>query len=211
MEQSRISIIIADDHQLFADGVDQILSADPAFEVMAKVDNGKLLLQMLNRLRPNLILLDINMPYLSGIDAAVSIRKNLPDVKIVFLSMYHDAKMIMQAKQNGVNGFLVKNTTAVELKQVIVRVMNGENVFIVPTQQPPTENNQQDDFLKHFKLSPREIEIIRYIRQGKTTKEIAEAVYLSSLTVETHRKNIFRKLAISNIAQLLAFAAENGI
>jgi len=210
-EQSKISIIIADDHLLFADGVEQILMGDPAFEVLAKADNGKLLLQMLNRLRPNLILMDINMPYLSGIEAAESIKKNLPEVKIVFLSMYHDTKMLMHAKQSGINGFIIKNTTALELKDAIRRVMDGEKVFIVPPQPQQTENKQDDKFLKRFKLSPREIEIIHHIKQGKTTKEIAEIVFLSSLTIETHRKNIFRKLQISNMAQLLSFAAENGI
>jgi len=211
MDQRKISIIIADDHQLFADGVEQILSADSSFDILGKANNGKLLLQMLNRLRPHLILLDINMPYLSGIDAAASIKKSFPETKIIYLTMYHDAKMILQAKQAGINGFLKKSTTAIELKQVIFSVINGENVFNIPLQDQPIENRTDDNFLKRFKLSPREIEIIGHIKEGKTTKEIAEAVFLSSLTVETHRKNIFRKLAISNIAQLLAFAAENGI
>ncbi len=212
MQQEKIKIIIADDHQLFADGVEQILCADPNFEVLAKVDNGKLLLQTLNRLKPDLILLDINMPYLNGMEAAQTIKKSMPEIGVVFLSMYYDNKIIALAKQYGVNGFIIKNTTATDLKAALIKVIKGETVFVLPKEfiNHPIEN-KDEDFTKRYKLSPREIEIIQLIKKGKTTKEIAGDIFLSAFTVETHRKNIFKKLNITSVGQLISFAVEHKI
>lgn len=207
-----VKIILADDHQLFVDGVEQILSASENFEVLAKVDNGKLLLQTLNRLKPDIVLLDINMPYMTGMEAAQIIKKSMPEIKLVFLSMYYDNKIISLAKQYGVNGFIIKNTTAADLKNALMRVMKGETVFVMSNDflKQPIEV-KEDDFTKRFKLSPREIEIIQLIKQGKSTKEIADELSLSVFTIETHRKNIFRKLDIASVGQLISFAVENNI
>jgi DNA-binding NarL/FixJ family response regulator len=207
-----IKIIIADDHQLFAEGVETILSAASQFEVIGKVQNGKLLMQTLNRLRPDLILLDINMPFMTGMEAAQAIKKTMPDIKLVFLSMYYDAKIIAHTKQYGINGFIVKDVTATELKEALLKVMQGETVFLLSNdylQQPAPAPG--DDFVKRYKLSPREIEIIQLIKKGKSTKEISEELSLSVFTIETHRKNIFRKLNIASVGQLISFAVENRI
>lgn len=207
-----IKIIIADDHQLFADGVEKILSADAGFDVLAKVGNGKLLIQTLNRLQPDLILLDINMPYMTGMDAAQIIKKAMPNIKLVFLSMYYDAKIIALAKQYGANGFIIKNTTASDLKDALFKIIQGAEVFDLPKGfiKQPTELIE-DVFTKRYKLSPREIEIIQLIKQGKSTKEIADALFLSVFTVETHRKNMFKKLNVVSVGQLISFAIENNL
>lgn len=205
-----IKIILADDHQLFVDGVEQILSASQQFEILAKVDNGKLLLQTLNRVKPDLILLDINMPFMTGMEVAQQLKKTMPDIKLVFLSMYYDSKIISKAKQYGVNGFIIKNTTATELKEALIQVMEGETVFVLAKDYLTNPvDTVEDDFTKRFKISPREMEIIQLIKQGMSTKEIADELSLSVFTIETHRKNIFRKLNIASVGQLISFAIEN--
>jgi DNA-binding NarL/FixJ family response regulator len=208
-----IKLVLADDHQLFVDGVEQILSNSEEFEVLAKAENGKVLMQILNRLKPDIVLLDINMPFMTGMEAAQQIKKTISNVKIVFLSMYYDSKIISLAKQYGVDGFIIKNTTATELKNALLRVMNGETVYVFANDylQPSSAEVNDDDFVKRFKISPRELEIIQLIKQGKSTKEIAEELSLSVFTIETHRKNIFRKLKIASLGQLISFAVENNI
>lgn len=205
-----VKVILADDHQLFVDGVEQILSASQQFDVLAKVDNGKLLMQTLNRVKPDLILLDINMPFMTGMEVAQQLKKTSPEIKLVFLSMYYDSKIIARAKQYGVNGFIIKNTTATELKDALIQVMQGETVFVLAKDYlKQQEEVVEDDFIKRFKISPREMEIIQLIKQGKSTKEIADELSLSAFTIETHRKNIFRKLNIASVGQLISFAIEN--
>ena len=180
----KIKIIIADDHQLFADGVEQILSATNDFEVLAKVGNGKLLLQVLNYLKPDIILLDINMPYLTGLEAAKFIKETLPLVKIVFLSMHYDSKILALAKQYNIEGSIIKNTTAADLKSTLLKVMTGERIFLLPKEFVKQNNDlKDDDFIKRYKLSPREIEIIQFIKKGKASREIAENLFLSVFTI----------------------------
>lgn len=207
MNNAEVKIVIADDHQLFADGLEQILTGIEGYKVIDKVTNGKLLLQLMNRTVPDLILLDINMPYMDGLEAAAELKKRTPSIKIIFLSMYYDGKIIVFAKQNKINGFIIKNTTASELKDAIAKVLNGNDTFLIPENNLPSQPMTEDEeFTRKLKLSPREIEIIQLIKSGKTTKEIAEKLYLSTFTIETHRKNIFRKLDVKNSAELSAFA-----
>jgi len=205
-------IIVADDHLLFADGVEQILNSVPDFEVVAKVGNGKLLMQVLNSITPNLILMDINMPHMNGLEAAKKIRQRMPYVKIVFLSMYFDPKVMATLKEDGVKGFLLKDITAPLLKEKIQAIVNGGISFDLPCPngiQLPAW--QQDNFANEFKLSAREIEIIKLIKNGYGNKQLSTELGLSVYTIETHRKNIYRKLNLQGIGELIQFANENKI
>jgi DNA-binding NarL/FixJ family response regulator len=205
-------VIIADDHPLFADGVEQILNSIPHFEVVAKVGNGKLLMRELNRIIPDLVLLDINMPYMNGIEAAKEMRQRMPDLKIVFLSMYADLKVISTAKENGINGFLSKDITAPLLKECLIDVINGKTCFPPSIQNNTTEATwQQDEFARELKLSSREIEIIRLLKQGMSNKQVSGYLKLSVYTIETHRKNIYRKLNLQGLGELIQFANEHNI
>lgn len=209
MPNKMVKVIIADDHTLFADGIEQILLSLSGFEVLAKVGNGKLLLQTLNRLTPDLILLDINMPLMDGIEAALLIKRQQPNIKIMLLSMYYDVKMIAEVKAD-IDGFVMKDITAPELKHAILDVMDGKQVFILPEALQSKNNIKiSDSYLDRYKLSVREIEIINLIVQGKSNKEIALELELSSYTIETHRKNIYRKLNLQGTAELVRFANEN--
>lgn len=207
-----IKVIIADDHLLLTDGLEQIINAIPGFKVVSKVGNGKSLMQVLNTITPTLILLDINMPYLNGIDAAKKIRRQMPEVKIVFLSMYFDAKLIATAKNEGIRGFLLKDITAPELRNRLQAISSGVLSFDLPQlKSPAAPVSQQDSFANELKLSQREIEIIRLIRDGMINKEISNTLKLSIYTIETHRKNIYRKLNLYGIGELISFANAHGI
>lgn len=215
MQITDTKVIIADDHSLFADGMEQILNGMPGFEVLAKVTNGKLLLQILNTLEPDLILLDINMPFLNGIDSALAIKAKMPEIKIVFLSMYFDLKIMALVKDNGFNGFIIKDTTAPLLKNVLLDIIKGKTSFLLPDQYLQNKQDsvpvKRDDFANAFKLSAREIEIIRFIKSGRQTKQIADTLCLSSYTIETHRKNIYRKLNLQGVGELIFFAIKNNL
>ncbi|TCC85849.1 response regulator [Pedobacter hiemivivus] len=208
----KTKIIIADDHLLLADGLEQILNSVPDFEVIAKVANGRLLMQALNTIVPDLILLDINMPYMNGLEAAKKIRQRMPDIKIVFLSMYFDAKLIAAAKEDGVKGFILKDIIAPLLKEKMIHIANGGTYFDLPFQKTSaTPAWQQDDFANKLKLSPREIEIIKLIKLGQGNKQISAQLSLSIYTIETHRKNIYRKLNLKGVGELIQFASEHNI
>jgi len=158
---------------------------------------------------PDLLLLDINMPYMDGMEAALAIRKRLPNIIIVFITMYYKPEIIAFAKQHHINGFITKTVMASELRSALRKILNGEKVFIIPEQfQKPESSMPEDEFICQFKLSPREIEVIQWIEKGITTKEIALKLGLRYLTVETHRKNIFRKLKVKNAAELVAFSTK---
>lgn len=207
-----VNIIIADDHQLFADGLEQILTGIDGYIIAAKANNGKELMQVLNRMTPHLILMDINMPFMNGMDTAAEIRKRLPAVKIIFVSMYYEKRIQHFIDEYNIEGYIYKNTPAYDVKEAIVNVLQGGKINLARKEHssaiPETEF---DEFILKHNLTPREIEIIRLIYQQKTSKEIANTLCLSTFTVETHRRNIFRKLEVKNVAGLLAFAQRNNI
>jgi len=204
----KIKIIIADDHALFADGLEQIVHSLDGFEVIAKVTDGKLLMQKLNSAVPDMILMDINMPHLNGIEATKRILLLYPSVKILFISMYHNAELIKQAKEIGAMGYVMKDITASVLKESILNTKKGIPTFLVSATNAALDNElaNADPFLRNYKLSQREIDIIKLIREGNATKQIAAILELSTYTVETHRKNINRKLKVQSTAELIAFA-----
>lgn len=204
-----VKIIIADDHHLFADGVAQILASVEHYRVVGKAENGRMLMQLLNSVQPHLVLLDINMPHMDGMESAIEIRRKVPDVKVIFVSVYSSPKMVAFAKRNHIEGFLLKNSTTEELKAAIEEVLKGNIVYATGhvDKQEDRRPDDQDEFQQKLKLSPREIEIIQLIKEGKSSKIIADQLNLSLFTVETHRKNIFRKLDIRNMAELSSIAS----
>lgn len=207
-----LKIVIADDHQLFSDGLEQLLKDMENTNVMGKVRDGKSLMRLLNGSQPDLILMDINMPKMDGLATTHEIRILFPAIKIVFITMYFDPNIIAICRELNVNGYLTKDTTADIMKDTILSVMSGKTIYLEKnTEETPKSNFQQDDLIQKFKLSPRELEIVRLIKSGHTTKEIAQLLDLSELTVETHRKNIFRKLNCRSMADLIRFACEQNI
>lgn len=202
----KVNVIIADDHILFADGLAQILADLPEVNIVAKVKDGKALLTALNGVSVDVILADINMPKLNGLAAAEQIIKQYRDAKIVFISMHYNERMLIQARDMGAYGYLLKDITAPELKAAIQEVINGNKVFelskaFVAASDSRQYNNSQ---LAEFKITDRELEIINLIQKGYSSKRIASDLELSVYTVDTHRKNIHRKLQVQSTAELLA-------
>ena len=206
-----VKIIIADDHKLFIDGLQLLLKDEPWIEIIDVANDGKELLDILSHNLPDIILLDINMPLLNGLDATVHIKRTYPQVKIVILSTYNEDHLIERAKKSGVNGYLLKNCDKNELLETIRLVMTNHTSF--PYRAPSNAGTLDDDdvFLKQFNLTPREKEIIGLLKNGATNKQIADQLFLSIYTVETHRKNLMRKLGLSSPVSLMKFIMEQGI
>lgn len=205
------TIIIADDHPLFADGLSKLLDDEPDMNVFAIVKNGRALIDSVRNKQPDMILLDINMPLLNGLDAVKRIKQEYPKIKVLMLSTYGEDHLVEKAKFYGANGYLLKNADKEELIQVIRLIASGQSSF--PYRINPSLNDFEngDNFLKKFNLSKRELELLGYIKQGLTNAQIADAIQLSIYTVETHRKNIMHKLNLNTPSALMKFIIENGI
>lgn len=205
-----IKLIIADDHLLFIDGLVSLLKEETDISIENIANDGKELLYLLEKQKPDIILLDINMPGMNGLEALRYIKQSWPAIYVVILSTYNEAHLIEKAKQNGANGYLMKNCNKEELLQTIKLVFTGQSSF--PYQKPPKQALDEDDhFLRQFSLSKREMEIIHLIKQGDTNQQIAYKLFLSIYTVETHRKNIMQKLQLKSPTALMKFIVENGL
>lgn len=207
----QIRLMIADDHLLFIDGLKLLLKEEEDICVTGVAHNGKELLQVLPKEQPDVVLLDINMPGLNGLEAARHIKTFRPQVKVIMLSTYNEDHLVEKAKQYGANGYLLKNSSRDELTHTIRLVMSGHACF--PYQAPLRKDDFRDidPFLKQFNLTKRELEILRYIKQGLTNQQISDTLFLSIYTVETHRKNIMQKLGMSSITALMKFVYEHNI
>ncbi len=196
-----ITIGLVDDHQLFLDGMHSVLSSEQDFAVLFAVNSAKTAFEKLKELQPDVIISDISMPEINGIEFIKIVRQQYPEIKIIVLSMFEN----LQSYDN-IEGYLLKETDRQELIQTIRKiVINGEKVF-------KTFNKQQDIFeFKNAILTEREKQIIQLIAEEFTTEEIAEKLFVSKGTIETHRKNIFFKLQVKNIAGLIKKAVYLGI
>lgn len=204
----QISIIIADDHLLFIDGLKMLLKEEPDLRIADVAHDGRELLGKVQQQHPELVLLDINMPTLNGLETAKYLKQAHPEVKFIMLSTYNEDHLIERAKTLGANGYLLKNSSKEELLQTIRLVAGGKACF--PYRQPghTSEFDASDNFLKQFSLTRRELEVIRLIKNGCTNQQISDELYLSVYTVETHRRNIMQKLGLSNSTSLMKFIYE---
>lgn len=206
-----LKLIIADDHVLFIEGLRSLIQEEKDLLITAVANNGKELLDIIDREMPDLVLMDINMPVLDGIEATRYLKQAYKDVKIVILSTYNEGHLIEKARRNGANGYLLKNSSKEDLLHTIRLVSQGQSSF--PYRSPKIRDlfSENDSFLKQFNITGRELEIIKYIKEGHTNQQIADKLFLSIYTVETHRKNIMRKLSLTNPGQLMRFIIENNL
>jgi DNA-binding NarL/FixJ family response regulator len=204
-------IILADDHQLFIEGVRTVVEEIPDVEIVATVNNGSDLMERIRNSEIDLVVLDLNMPKLDGLKCLQEIKREKPQVKVLVLTNYSQPELVGEVKKLNADGFMVKNSTASELKDAIIRVASGEQFFVEGPKKEVLDESSYffDDFLKKFKLTRREVDIIRLVCQELSSKQIAAQLHLSEFTVSTHRKNIQRKLNIKNVAGLVAFAKEH--
>lgn len=206
-----INLFLVDDHQIVLDGLKSLLSPIPSINIVGQARNGLDLLKQLQVVQPDIVLMDIGMPDMDGIEASRAVKERYPNIKILICTTHSETFKVKKCLQTGVEGYLLKGSGRGELIDALNRLMAGDTYY-----DPRIVNVVMDSFNKKKRdrrneLTPREIEVIQLISEGKKTKEIAEKLYLSPYTIETHRKNIFAKLGINNVAELMRYALENGI
>ncbi|MCW3084139.1 MAG: response regulator containing a CheY-like receiver domain and an DNA-binding domain [Bacteroidetes bacterium] len=209
-----IRLIIADDHPIFIDGMKGLLSSVAGIEVIAEALNGNELVEKVRALKPDVVLTDIQMPVKDGIEATKEIHKQFPDIKVVALTMLNESLYIKKMLEAGASGYVLKTIDKEELIAVIKKVAAGEKHFSAEVTSQLLNNYSGKTSPPQTladTLTKREKEILVYIAHGLTDKEIAEKVYLSPLTIITHRKNILSKLGLKNKAELTRFAMENNL
>lgn len=210
METAKHQIMIADDHELFNDGIKGMINSESDMEVTLQIFSGSYVLESVMNHQPAVLLLDINMPGKTGIELAHLLKKEKPLIPIIMLSMYSDSRFIQECKNMKVNGYVLKNASKEKLIFAIRAVLSGESYYD-PALSEQKSLHQNDEFMKKFKLTQRELEIIRLVKDNHTAQDIANILFLSVFTVETHRRNINLKLGVKNTLGLIKFATEHGI
>jgi two-component system, NarL family, nitrate/nitrite response regulator NarL len=210
-----IRILLADDHEVIRDGVKALLERDPSFVVVGEASSGVEVIEKVTDLQPEVLLMDVTMPPGNGIDAASEIRQLHPDCKIVMLSMHHDAETITRCLEIDVMGYVVKSQGGKEIVHAIQSVHAGKKFYSEAVTRAIIEKYTEAKNIKVSKkaslneLTNREREIIGYIAQGWTNQKIADALFISFRTVETHRANLMRKLEAKNSIELVNKAREH--
>lgn len=209
MQRQKINIIIADDHVLFIEGLRSLLKDETDMQVVDVANDGKEFLDIINLHPIDLVLLDIKMPKINGLETIRYTRQINRNIKIIILSSYNDEHLINKAKEYGANGYLLKDCSKDDLLQTIRLVNSGHSCF--PYLSPDTINEfeDNDNFLKQLKLTEREVEILHLIGKNYTNQQIADQLGIGKFTVDTHRKNINQKIGINNPAALMKFIVEN--
>ena len=209
-------VLLADDHTLVLEGIKKLL--EPHFDLVGTVEDGRALLEAAKTLKPDVVLADISMPLLNGIDAARQLRKTLPDAKIIFLTMHSDPTYVAEAFRAGAAGYLLKRSAASELVFAIEEVLKGR-FYVTPAvakdvlgdvfgeneasrRKPPTEGRS---------LTPRQREVLQLVAEGKSIKEIATILDISIKTVEFHKSRIMEELDLHTTAELTKYAVAHGI
>jgi DNA-binding NarL/FixJ family response regulator len=210
-----IKIIIADDHQMFIDGIKSLLKDEPDIEVVGEALNGYQVLDVISSTPADVVLMDINMPKLDGLEATRLITQKYPDTSVVILTMHNSLVYIESLTEAGASGYILKDTGKQELLMAIRSAASGgkffsQNVMVTLLEQS-AKNKTKDSQPKEPHLSKREIEVLKLIVQEYTTQEIADKLFISNHTVETHRKNLLDKLNARNIAGLVKYAIQNQI
>lgn len=214
-----LNIGIAEDHQVMIDGLTALLEEFEDIRVTIKANNGKNLLEQLETHQPDVILMDINMPEMDGIEASSKVKEKYPGIAIIILSMFDHVKLIKECLKAGVDGYLLKETGIDELKEAIVNVSNGKTHFSKPVadkillrkskEKPRKSSFKQADL--PITLTPREIEVLQLICEEYTSNEIAAELYISVNTIETHRRHLLNKTKSKNVAGLYRYAMQHNL
>ena len=206
----RARVLLADDHALMLDGIRNVLKTH--YTVAGAVEDGKALVEAAIRLKPDLIILDITMPVLNGIDAAREIRHHLPEVKLLFVTMHTRPTYLQAALEAGANGYVVKSSGRKEILDAVAKVLRGR-LHITPGVGGEGVNAPADSAqaAASLRLSPRERQILQLVAEGKSRKEVAYALEISEKTVAFHRNNLKHKLGLTTTAQLTRYALDEGL
>lgn len=207
-------VLLADDHVLIRHGIQKIIESEPSLEVIGQVGDGLELLNLMKKVTPDIVLLDISMPNLRGIEAIGEAKKICPDVKIVILTMHKSKQYLCHAMAAGADGYVLKEDSDSELLTAIEQVVKGQ-IFVSPVlskefSQSDLEACRKKKNFPSDSLTPRERQVLKMVAEGKTSRDIAELLSISTRTVEHHRANLLKKLNINNTADLIKYAMRKG-
>lgn len=201
-----IRLAIADDHQSIVDGIELMLEFEENITIVATANDGETLLQLVDKTRPTVILTDIRMPKIDGIEATKIIKSKFPKIKIIAFTMFDQTEAISQMLDAGADGYLLKNSSLKEVLEAIHNVANGEKHFDADININALNLDGSDT--KKGVLTKRQIQILELIAKGKTSREIAEQLFIGVHTVDTHRKNMMRILGLQGKGELLRYAMD---
>jgi two-component system response regulator NreC len=209
-----IKVLLVDDHQIIIDGLKSLLQNNDDIIVAGEANNGRETLRILGILKVDVVLMDIDMPVMNGIDALKEIKRTLPAIKVIILSMHQEAGMIKSLMAIGADGYILKSTSQDELIGAIRKVAGGQPYFsaeVTLSLLNNTQNNPSSSKQPTEMLTDREEEILKLIAEGFSNKEIGNKLFISHRTVDTHRTNLMKKLNANNIAGLISYAIKNGL
>jgi two-component system, NarL family, response regulator NreC len=211
-----IRILIADDHGIVRTGLKLLLSRIPDMQVVGEAGDGREAVRLAARLQPEIVIMDIGMPLMNGMEAAGQILKDTPGADIIFLSMYADESYIVKALDAGARGYLLKDNADEDLEPAIRAVRAGHHFFSPAIAQALNEDHVRLMRTRgvtdsHDLLTEREREILQLLAEGRSNKEAAAVLHLSPYTVETHRTNLMQKLGLHNTAEIVLYAVRKGI
>jgi len=212
---SDLRILIADDHEVARKGIRSLLETHPGWQVCGEARDGREAVALAGQLKPEVLLLDIGMPNLNGLDAARQILTILPDARIMILTVHDSDQVVREVLAAGARGFLLKSDTGRDLLAAVEALQHRRTFFTSKVAQMMLEGylrpHHENETSSACVLTPREREVIQLVAEGKSTKEVATALSLSVKTAETHRTNLMRKLDLHSIADLTLYAVRNGI
>jgi two-component system response regulator NreC len=213
----RFDVLLVDDHKIMRDGIRAILGRDEEFRVVGEADNGADAVQFVKRSRPDMVLMDIGLPGLNGVETTSEILRHHPDCKVVILSMYDDENSVVGAIRNGARAFILKKASDTDLLDALRMVARGgaylspqvSDRLLTRIQKGDLESKTTPSSLEM--LSPRELQVLRLVAEGKTSKEIAVMLDLREQTVRSYRKTMMKKLGVNNVAGLTQLALSTGL
>jgi len=211
---SRVRVLLADDHTLVRAGLRKLLEATPGFEVVGEAGDGLALLDLVEKLQPQVVLMDIAMPGLNGLEATARLCKSWPGIRVLILSMHQNEEYVRQALRHGAVAYLLKDAAPMELELALHAVLRGETYL-----SPAVSKGVVNDYVQRLRgdgqpveaLSPRQREVLQLIAEGQSSKEIARRLDLSVKTVDTHRSQLMRQLDIHEVAGLVRYAMRIGL
>ena len=212
-EQKSIRVLIADDHQMFIDGLKALLRREKNIQIIGEVSNGIQALEFIRKNQPDLLITDISMPGMSGVELTREVKLHFPEIKILVLTIYNDREIVGEILMSEAEGYILKNTGRQELSNAINRIIGNSTYYsnevlnIMMTRMKKQKNIEKNT----AQLTPREIEIIKLIMEELSSEEIADKLFISKRTVDTHRKNIIQKTNTRTLVGLLKFAIENNL
>ncbi len=212
MADKAVTVLLADDHTIVLQGLAKLLEGEPNIRVVGEAHNGREAVNKVEELKPDVIVMDIAMPILNGIEATRQIKKIRPQSKVIILSMHSHDRFINELFSLGASGYLLKDSTGQDIIRAIQAAVRGDTYLSPSISRRVIENyvslkkNKSSQEELYSQLSNREREVFQMIAEGRSTKEIADILYVSQSTVKSHRANILEKLQIENLSQLIQFA-----